>query len=160
MPKKKSYKIKRFVALPWDLLNHKAYMALPPNAKGMLPYFFGKVKIPFADPAYYRAEFFFTYSEAEKYGCARRTFYRVIEGLVSHGFIDPVRKGGRNGGRDLQSIFRLSYRWQNFGTTVFQKITWAEFGKEQLLSQVKKWHCPVAKNAPGEKGVLELVCQK
>jgi hypothetical protein len=160
MPKKKRYKIKRFVALRWDMLNHKSYIDLPPNAKGMLPYFLGKVKIPFTDPTYYHAEFSLTYSEAEKYGCSRRTFYRVIECLISHGLIDPIRKGGRNGGRDLQSIFRISTRWQSYGTAVYRKITWAEFGKEQLISQVEKWHSPVADNTLGEKGVRELACQK
>lgn len=132
------------------MLKSRAYIELPPTAKGMLPYFLWKVKIPNTDPAYYHVDFTFTFSEAEKYGCAKRSFYRVIEGLMAHGFIDPIRKGGRNGGRDTASIFRLSRRWIKYGTSEFASISWAEFGQEQIRNQVQNCHRPVAKKTPGE----------
>jgi hypothetical protein len=158
--KKKGGKLPPFVAMTWAMLNHKAYVKLPPTPKGMLPYFLGKVKIPNDAPTYYHAEFSFTFSEAIKYGCARRSFYRVIEALVGHGFVDPVRKGGRAGGRDTASVFRLSKRWQNFGTFAFEKVSWAEFGEAQIRKQVQKWQCPVAENEPGRSESKKQECQK
>ena len=144
---KAKYKLPPFVALPWKMLNHRAYKELTPNAKGMLVYFLGKVKLPNTDPTYYYAEFSFTYSEALKYGCARRTFYKVIDSLMGHGFINPVRKGYRSSAREV-SIFRLSKRWEKFGTAAFEDVSWAEFGKEQIRKQVQKRHCTVAENEP------------
>ncbi len=147
--KGKGSKLPPFVALPWMMLNHKAYIELPPTPKGMLPYFLGKVRIPMTAPTYYDAEFSFTFSEAVKYGCARRSFYRVIEALMEYGFIDPVRKGSRSGGRDTASIFRLSKRWERRGTFAFEKVSWGEFGEAQIRKQVQNWHSPVAKTEPG-----------
>jgi hypothetical protein len=158
--KKKTYKIKHFVALSFDMLKSEAYIKLPPSAKGMLPYFLWKVKIPYSDPSYYHAEFNFTFSEAIKYGCSKRTFYRVLEGLMKNGFIDPTRKGGRNGGRDTASIFRLSKRWMKYGTFEFQNISWAQFGQDQIRRQVQKWHSPVAKSEPQRGKEVDSQCQK
>ena len=161
MAKKKSpYKIKNFVAIRKEILISKAYIKLPPTARWMLPYFLWKVKLPYSDPTYYHADFSLTFSEAEKYGCSKRTFYRVIEVLMEHGFIDPIRKGGRNGGRDTASIFRLSNRWEKYGTFEEERISWAQFGKEQIRIQVEKCHCPVAKKTPGEGKEAKGQCQK
>lgn len=148
--KKSNYKIRNFVAIRHEILRSPAYIILKPMARSMLPYFLWKVKIPFSDPTYYYADFPFTFSEAVKYGCSKRTFYRVIEDLMEKGFIDPVRKGGRNGGRDTASIFRLSKRWEKHGTFEFVPISWKQFGADQIRSQVEKCHCPVAKKTPGE----------
>lgn len=148
--KKKNYRIKNFVALPFDMLKSRAYIELPPTARGMLPYFLWKVKIPNTDPSYYYVDFTLTFSEAIKYGCSKRSFYRVLEDLMQHGFIDPIRKGGRNGGRDTASIFRLSKRWEKYDTFEFKGISWKQFGQDQIRTQVEKWHSPVAKKAPGE----------
>jgi hypothetical protein len=158
--KKPKYRIKYFVALPFDMLRSKAYITLPPTAKGMLPYFLWKVKIPYADPTYYHADFSLTFSEAVKYGCSKRSFYRVIGSLMGHGFIDPVRKGGWNGGRDTANIFRLSNRWLKYGTFEFVDISWKQFGGDQIRSQVSKWHCPIAKRAPEEGTEVKDQCQK
>jgi hypothetical protein len=153
-------KLPPFVALPWSLLNHKAYIELPPTAKGMLPYFLGKVKIPITDATYYHAEFSLTFSEAVKCGCAKRSFYRVIEALMDHGFIDPVRKGGRSGGRDTSSIFLLSKRWEKYRTPLFEKVSWAQFGQTQIQKQVQNCHRPVANNEPGPRTSATDGCQK
>jgi hypothetical protein len=160
--KKKKYKPipGGYVTMPWNMLNSKAYITLPPTSRAMLPYFLGKVRIPCTETQHYYAEFSFTYSEATKYGCARRSFYRVIEGLMGYGFIDPVLKGGMIGGRETGSIFRLSKRWEKYGTAVFEKVTWAQFGESQIRSQVQKWHRTVAKNEPGENKKVKQVCQK
>jgi len=158
--KKTSYKIKNFLALRKELLLSKAYIELPPTARAMLPYFLWKIKIPFSHPDYCFTDFTFTFSEAEKYGCSKRTFSRVIEDVMKHGFIDPVRKGGRNGGRDTASIFRLSKRWEKYGTSEFESISWKQFGEDQIRSQVEKWHSPVAKKAPQEDEKATSECQK
>lgn len=159
--KKTSYKIKNFVAIRKEQLLSKAYIELAPTARSMLPYFLWKVKIPYSHPDYCFADFSFTFSEAEKYGCSKRSFYRVIEALMKHGFIDPIRKGGRNGGRDTASIFRLSKRWEKYGNIdEFESISWKQFGEDQIRSQVEKWHSPVAKKPPQEGKEAISHCQK
>jgi hypothetical protein len=158
--RKTTRKLPPFVAISWAMLNHRAYIDLPPTAKGTLPYFLGKVKVPSTDPSYHHNEFSFTFSEAEKYGCARRSFYRVISALMDHGFIDPVRKGGRSGGRDTASLFRLSRRWEKYGTLLFEKVRWAEFGTAQIQRQVQNWHSPVARNTPQRNREAKSACQK
>ena len=139
----------------WKLLNHPAYTKLPPTARGMLPYFIGKVKIGPLDPKYIYQDFQFTYTEAKRYGCARRSFYRALEDLVAYGFLDPVHRGVRN-----PSVFRLSRRWESYGTPVFEKVAWAEFGMTQIRKQGQKWHSTVAKNEPETGKEKERVCQK
>lgn len=157
---KPKHKLPPFVALPWAMLNHKAYQSLPPTAKGMLPYFLGQVKIPSADPSYYHATFTFSYTEAQRYGCARRSFYRVICDLMDHGFIEPVYKGNRSGGRNNSSIFRLSKRWLKYDAPDFQKVSWPQFGATQIQKQVHNWHSPVAQNKPGTERGEKRVCQQ
>jgi hypothetical protein len=123
-----------FVAMLWALLNHKAYIALPPTSKAMLPYFLGKVKLPgnYNDPAYYKTTFEFSYSEGVRLGCAKRTFHEVIKNLMRFGFLDPVVKGGLRGMRQSPSIFKLSPRWKDYGTGNFQEIHWEQFGEHQI----------------------------
>ena len=60
-----------------------------------------------------------TYSEAERLGFARRTFSRVIEELLSKGFIDIVTVGGKRGCGMSNSKYKLSERWRDFGKRVF-----------------------------------------
>ncbi len=139
-------KLPPFVALTWEMLNHPAYIRLPASAKGMLPYFIGKVRAGVREPAHYTTRFDFTYSEALRYGCARRTFFNVIDALVLHGFIDPVEKGGLRGTGQSSSMFRLSSRWKKYGAAGFQQVSWSQFGQDQVCRQVQKWHCIVAEN--------------
>ena len=139
-------KLPPFVALTWEMLNHKAYIELPASAKGMLPYFLGKVRASVREPAHYTTSFTFTYSEAHRYGCARKTFFNIISALVLHGFIDPVEKGGLRGAGLTSSTFKLSPRWKKHGTAAFEVITWAQFGGDQVHRQVQKRHRIVAKN--------------
>lgn len=143
---KHSSKLPPFVALTWEMLNHKAYIDLPASAKGMLPYFIGKVRAGVRDPLHYTTGFTFPYSEAERYGCARKTFYNVIVALVEHGLIDPVEKGGLRGTGQSSSMFRLSARWKKYGTAGYHHLIWSKFGEDQVCRQVQKWHRIVAKN--------------
>jgi len=133
------------------MLNHRAYIDLPASAKGMLPYFIGKVRASVREPAHYRTSFAFPYSEAERYGCATRTFYKILTDLVRFGFIDPVEKGGLRGAGLSSSAFRLSPRWKKYGTAAFEKVTWGQFGEGQVRRQLQNVHCIVAQNAV-EKG--------
>ncbi len=113
-----------------SVLNSEAYKQLPPTASRMLPYFIAKVRVPFWDKEYYHTEFTFSYAEAAKHGCRRRTFNGVIKTLIDHGFIDPVRKPGRCGFSGLgPSLFTLSKRWEAFGTSAFESTEWECFGE-------------------------------
>jgi hypothetical protein len=116
-----------FVALPWTLLNHAAWRELPPSAGKALPFFLGKVKTGFNDPARYTTDFSFSYTEGKRYGFALATFGRIIEELVRTGFIDPVDRGGLRSDGKSYNLFRLSKRWGKYGTTDFQHIEWREF---------------------------------
>jgi len=121
-----------FVAVPWTILHSKAYKALPPSSAKLFPYFLGKVQINPKNPEYYATTFSFTYSEAENYGCRKKTFYEVLKALMRYGFIDPVKKGGLRGMNMTSSIFKLSDRWKQFGNASFVEINWSMFGKRQI----------------------------
>jgi hypothetical protein len=128
-----SFKSKRgdrlppFVPLPWQMLNSKAFIELPPSASKALPYFFGKVKLSFRDPQRYFAEFSFSYTEGKRYGFALATFSKVIQALVRFGFIDPVDKGGLRGECKSFNRFKLSKRWETYGTENFLPSEWKTF---------------------------------
>lgn len=92
--RRNTHRLAPFVALAWKMLNSEAYRELSPMSAKILPFFLGKVKTVSTDLAYYTTTFNFTYSEATRYGCSRRTFPRVIDDLMRHGFVDPVEKGG------------------------------------------------------------------
>lgn len=105
-----------YVGMPWKMLKSKAYIDLPPTARGMLPYFLGQVQLEgwMKNPLYYETTFKFEYSTARKYGCAQKSFYRAIRALVAKGFIDPVWIGGLRGLKKTSSIFKLSKRWHAY----------------------------------------------
>jgi hypothetical protein len=125
---RKGNKLPPFVALPWDMLNSKAYRDLPHAAAKALPFFLGKVKCGgYNDPTRYETVFTFPYSEAERLGFARATFARVIRDLVGTGFIDPVDKGGMKSEGLTKSHFRLSHRWTDYGEERFQALDWRCF---------------------------------
>lgn len=127
--RKISNKLPPFVALTWKMLRSTAYRELPPSSAKLLPFFIGKVKyIPFQDPDRYRTPFDFRYSEAEKtHGFGRSTFYKVITDLMKFGFIDPVKKGGLRSFGNTSSKFKLSQRWELYGTNAFTEVNWKCF---------------------------------
>lgn len=141
-------KLPPFVAITWNMLNSQAYKELPPTACKMLPYFLGKPKLPSTDKNYYQTEFTFPYAEGANYGCARKTFSEVVKGLMKHGFIDPVKKGGRRCFGLGPSMFKLSKRWEAYGTFAFQEVRWESFGQDQIRCQVQKLRIIGAENEP------------
>jgi hypothetical protein len=101
---------------------------MSPAARAALPYFLGKPKAPFNRPDYYTVDFSFSYLEARRYGFARATFAKIIEQVMAHGFIDPIQKGGLRGFSKSCSTFRLSRRWEKFGSAEFSSVSWKEYG--------------------------------
>jgi hypothetical protein len=121
-------KLPPFVALTWQMLNHKAYQDLPASAAKALPYFLGKVQgIPFKDPARYHKEFYFPFSEAGRLGFPRATFSTILSALISYGWIDPVHKGGLKGTGLGRNTFRLSNRWEAYPKPSFLSLDWKGF---------------------------------
>lgn len=115
-----------FVQIPWELLDSKAYTALPGNTAKALPLFMFKVKIPYCYPERYTTEFTFTYSEAKAHGFCNGTFSKIIFELVDKGFIDPAHRGGKRSCGMTSSRFKLSTRWEFYGTDHFKRISWKE----------------------------------
>ena len=122
--KRKKKRSEKFVRLTLELIKSEAYLDLPPSAARMLIQFLAKpgeaFGIALSDPQAYEVTFNFTYTEASKIGCARATFLTVIEALVRHGFIDPVKRGGVFDGKKVSSVYRLSQRWKAYGTPGFR----------------------------------------
>lgn len=123
--KKDKRKLPPFVALPWEMLNHKAYKDLPPSAAKALPYFLGKPKIIITDPACYEVDFRLPYGEAKRYGFASATFSGCIKAVMRNGFIDAIDKGGLRSAGKGYNVFRLSTRWQHYGSPQFIQKTWS-----------------------------------
>jgi hypothetical protein len=46
---------------------------------------------------------------------------------MRYGFIDPVKKGGLRGTGLTSSSFKLSRRWESYGTSAFKEIRWESF---------------------------------
>lgn len=135
MGKRQTAKLPPFVAVTWDVLNSEAYRAILPMSAKMLPFFLGKVKATVRDPSYYSTAFPFTYKEATRFGCSRRSFGRVVVDLMRHGFIDPVEKGGLKGCGLTCNTFRLSLRWRRHGKPDFVEIEWASFSEDKVYRQ-------------------------
>lgn len=150
MPVKKiTNKLPPFVPMTWKMLNSEAYRKLPFASAKILPFFIGKVKdFAFNDPARYETSFEFTYSEAKKrLGFGRSTFYKTLIDLIKYGFIDPVKKGGMRSYGNTSSKFKLSRRWENYGTLTFKTIDWKGF---PIHRQVTKMDCIVPLSEPME----------
>lgn len=147
----KTHRLPPFVPILWGMLNSEAYKVLSPMSAKVLPFFLGKVKTSVRDLAYYTTTFSFTYSEATRYGCSRRTFPRVIDDLMRHGFIDPVEKGGLRGCGLTSNTFKLSSRWKRYGAPDFTEVAWRSFNKDEACRQGQK--CP----RTGAKMALDAV---
>ena len=125
---RKKDRLPPFVPMTWKMLHSGAYKELPPSAAKALPYFIGQVqRIPYNDPDRYEITFTLPYGEAQKYGFGKTTFYNCIRALMKFGFVDPVRKGGLRGFRNTMSKFKLSKRWETYGTEAFTEIKWESF---------------------------------
>ena len=113
--------------MPWELLRSRAFLDLTPSSAKALPYFLGKVELPYRHPDRYKTEFSFSYTEAEILGFAPATFHKIISQLVLHGFIGPVDKGGLQGMGMTSSVFTLSWRWKDYGKPDFTRVEWRCF---------------------------------
>lgn len=146
--KNKPNSLPPFVPLIWEMLNHEAYKKLPASSAKALPYFLGKVKLPYRDPDRYTTEFSFSYPEAKDLGFSPGTFADVIRNLVSYGFIDPVEKGGLRGNGKGYNRFKLTDRWKLYGNPQFIQKDWNTFhgrnksNSKKRNSQVRfsKWN--------------------
>jgi hypothetical protein len=64
-------------------------------------------------------------------GLARNsTFSKVIKDLTRFSFIDPVDRGGLRGFRKGYNRFKLSCRWESYGTAEFWEMDWETFVPE------------------------------
>ena len=119
--KKTGIKLAPFAPIYREEMESKAYQDLSGSAAKALPYFRwidGVLKKKFGGD--YNGIFDFTYTEAETFGFARRTFSRVITDLNAKGFIDIVLQGGKRGLGYSNSKYILSKRWQKYGTGMFE----------------------------------------
>lgn len=108
-----------FVPIFNDELDSQAFKELTASAAKVYPYFKridGKLKRKMGGD--YNGIFDFTYSEAEKYGFARKTFSRAITELNDKGFLNIVSQGGKRGCGMSNSKYKLSDRWRDYGKTV------------------------------------------
>jgi hypothetical protein len=124
--------------MSWDVLNSIAYKSLTHSAGKALPYFIGKPKAPFNDPAQCNTDIHFPYAEAKRYGFAPGTFSKIIHELVAKGFLDPVDKGGLRCNGKSYNVFRMSRRWEKYGTSEFQPCDWRSFFPGRKLKATSK----------------------
>jgi len=118
-----------FVPILNDELESTAFRTLTANSAKLLLYFKRIcIKATKGKPDYITI-FGFTYTEAVKYGFARRTFSRAVQELQKHGFIDIAEVGGLRGAGHSCSRYKLSGRWVTFGG-----LDWAR----QLEKEKKK----------------------
>ena len=137
--KKRTSKIP-FVANSWETLNSRAYIQLSGSSGKALPYFLGKPKLFFTDPQFYLIDFSFPYAEAQRLGFATGTFSKVIQELVRTGFIDPVDKGGLRSDGKSYNRFKLSRRWEKFGTPDFDQLEWRCFQPKPRATSKSEMH--------------------
>lgn len=120
-----------FAMILTEVVKSEAYRKLSPSAAKALPIFIiktGEVHcLNPKDAAWTRSVFGLTYTEAEKYGITRPTFFRVLQNLMSFGFLDPVEKGGRRSDGRSCSKFRHSNRWRDYGKPGFEDVRWKGF---------------------------------
>jgi hypothetical protein len=120
------------------MLNSKAYKDLAASSAKALPYFLGKYKGLYRDPQRFLFEFTFSYREALKYNFSPATFSKIIQELVRKGFVEPIDKGGLRSDGKSYSIFRLSNRWENYGTKDFKSKDWKCFIPKPRLKATSK----------------------
>lgn len=104
-----------FVPIRLDMLESTAYITLPPSAAKLFPYFIRSCVRAVRGQPDTTTLVGFTYTEATKYGFARRTFHDAVKVLALHGFIDIVSVGGLRGAGHTNSQYKLSGRWVTYG---------------------------------------------
>ncbi len=134
----KNRRLTPFVAMPWDMLNNRAYIDLKPSAAKALPYFWGRLHVPFNDPAQYETEIRFPYPEGKRLGFASATFSKIIQELMAKGFLDPVDKGGLRANGKSYNVFKISRRWERYGKEDFEAVVWRCFVPRTRLKATSK----------------------
>lgn len=126
----KGERLQPFVPIFHDELESTAYRTLTPTAAKLLPYFKRVcVKATRGKPDE-TTLFGFTYTEAVKYGFAKRTFSRAVQELQKNGFIDVAEIGGLRGAGHSCSQYKLSKRWVTHGGLDWAKQAEKERKKE------------------------------
>lgn len=110
-----------FVAITFEMMNHKAYKELTGSAIKALILCMRKVKEMHRTERF-KVIFSLTYPEARKQGLCNVTFWRSMKSLQRVGFIDCIMKGGLRCDRKTPSAYRLSLRWKKYGTPDFEDI--------------------------------------
>ena len=109
-----------FVPITYEMMDSKAFEELNATALKTLILSFRKVKTN--NPIdRYQTQFTFTYPEAAKHGLGHSSFSRALKELIAIGFIDCVSKGGMRFEGNSSSQYRLSKRWEKYGTHGFEK---------------------------------------
>jgi hypothetical protein len=127
----------RYVAMTYHLLESPAYRALKyPSAK-LLPLIYkeaaDQLKTIYGTAVFWSGDFTFTYSHAGAHGIAKATFSDVLSDLVGLGFLDCVRRGTM---KKQTTVWRLSQRYQKFGTSAFVKVRWDRPKQARRLAAV------------------------
>ena len=81
-------------------------------------------KLKYKDRDGYTGIFSLTYTEMEKHGFARKTFYNAIKDLTEKGFVEVISTGGLRGAGHTNSKYRLSKRWQLYHLETKPKPLW------------------------------------
>jgi hypothetical protein len=113
--KKKSEKMPPFVPLRMDCMESTAYVSLTGSAAKLYGYFIRSCIRATRGAPNTITQFNFTYSEAGKYGFARRTFHDALKALEHNGFVEIVTVGGLRGFGHTNSVYKLSGRWATYG---------------------------------------------
>jgi hypothetical protein len=110
-----------FVPFTYEMMDSKAFRELTGAALKALIFCMRKVKTHHPIDRF-RLHFSLTYAEAKKQGLTDSTFRRGIKQLQELGFIDCVMKGGMRFQGKACSLYRLSQRWKDYGTSNFKKL--------------------------------------
>lgn len=108
-----------FVPLTYEMIDSKAFQKLTGSAKMSLFLCMRKVKTNHHIDRF-TFQFSLTYPEAKKHGLWDSAFNRGMKQLQKLGFIECTFKGGMRFQGNACSLYRLSQRWKQYGTTDFQ----------------------------------------
>lgn len=125
--RKTKYNDMPFVKMHFTILNSLAYKDLPGSACKLLPLIIAKVRSEITNPERHTTIFQFPYGAALRFGVSKSTFFKVICDLVKFGFIDPVTKGGLRSDGKVCSTYKLSCRWEQYGTKEFRILDYKQF---------------------------------
>ena len=106
-------------------MDSKAFLELTGMAvKALLWFKRVDSKLKYKDRDGYTGIFSLTYTEMEKHGFARKTFYNAIKDLTEKGFVEVISTGGLRGAGHTNSKYRLSKRWQLYHLETKPKPLW------------------------------------